>query len=465
MNIKRLKSENVKRLSVVEITPDGQLITIGGKNGSGKSSVLDSIAYALGGEKLVPTQPIRTGEADAKITIDLGDYIVTRRFHRDKLVDCDCEQGADKTDPALHASDCVIHTRPPSWGPTKSVLVVTNREGAKYPSPQVLLDKLYGKLTFDPLAFSNEKPATQNEILRRIVGLDFTAIDLERRVHFEQRAMDKKTLQIEEHKLEQLPRHLAPSGVYEVATTDIDDLSARLRLGQALEKDAQAAQQVAAGELGKLQALEQTRNGMLSHIEELEKELAAAHARLAQYDAQIREQKTRCHEKEEHARTALSAVPDFSAIHAALLAANKMNERARDNKTYLMQASRVKELEEKVATGTIAIEQIDADKEASLKAAQFPVEGLSLSDDGVMFEGLPLSEVSASVQLRVSIAIGLALNPTLKVLLIRNGNLLDEDGLRMVAEQAEHAGAQVWMEYVTSHADGVSVMLEDGHLA
>ena len=118
-----------------------------------------------------------------------------------------------------------------------------------------------------------------------------------------------------------------------------------------------------------------------------------------------------------------------------------------------------------VAELTKKLEQLDADKAAKLQGAKFPVAGLGLTDDGVTFEGLPLAEVSASVQLRVSIAIGLALNPTLKVLLIRNGNLLDDDSLKLVAEQAAEAGAQVWMEYVTSDAGDVSVMLEDGHVA
>lgn len=50
MKIVQLKSENVKRISAVEITPDGNVVVVGGKNGAGKSSVLDSIQWALGGE-------------------------------------------------------------------------------------------------------------------------------------------------------------------------------------------------------------------------------------------------------------------------------------------------------------------------------------------------------------------------------------------------------------------------------
>ncbi len=57
MRILRLQSENIKRLSAVDITPDGSTVIIGGRNAQGKSSVLDSIAYALGGAKLLPAKP------------------------------------------------------------------------------------------------------------------------------------------------------------------------------------------------------------------------------------------------------------------------------------------------------------------------------------------------------------------------------------------------------------------------
>src|ERR1035441_8426583 len=73
----KLTSENVKRLQAVEITPDGNVVVIGGKNGAGKSSVLDSIEYALGGDT-ADRMPVRRGEEKAKIVLDLGEIIVKR---------------------------------------------------------------------------------------------------------------------------------------------------------------------------------------------------------------------------------------------------------------------------------------------------------------------------------------------------------------------------------------------------
>src|ERR1017187_8482228 len=80
MKIIRLTAENVKKIKVVDITPTGDLIQVTGKNGSGKSSVLDSIWWALGGEKNIQDVPIRTGTESARVRLDLGDMVVERVF-------------------------------------------------------------------------------------------------------------------------------------------------------------------------------------------------------------------------------------------------------------------------------------------------------------------------------------------------------------------------------------------------
>ena len=129
MRIIKLQSENVKKVKAIEITPKEDVIIISGNNGQGKTSVLDSIWYALqGGSGLKGTpMPIRKGEKRASVTLTLDDFIVTRTWTAD-----------DKT-----------------------YLKVTNREGLTYNSPQELLDGFIGALTFDPLEFAGMKEKDQ----------------------------------------------------------------------------------------------------------------------------------------------------------------------------------------------------------------------------------------------------------------------------------------------------------------
>ena len=90
-----------------------------------------------------------------------------------------------------------------------------------------------------------------------------------------------------------------------------------------------------------------------------------------------------------------------------------------------------------------------------------PVDGLGFDDGIVLLAGIPFSQASSAEQLRVSVAMGLAMNPTLKLLLIRDGSLLDVDSRRLIAEMAEAADAQVWMECVEEN-EATTIVIEDG---
>src|SRR5262249_42005553 len=80
LKIVAFEAENFKRLSVVAIRPNGDIVQITGRNAQGKTSVLDGIWAALKGKAAIQSKPIRSGAKDARIMLDLGELIVKRTF-------------------------------------------------------------------------------------------------------------------------------------------------------------------------------------------------------------------------------------------------------------------------------------------------------------------------------------------------------------------------------------------------
>lgn len=458
MRIVKLVAENVKRLHAISITPEGTLVTIAGKNGAGKSSVLDSIAYAMGGEKLVPSEPIRNGEAEAKIVVDLGDLIVTRRFVRDKVHEPQCasKQPVAEDKNVIRTCDCT-----PSWSETRSTLTVTNKDGARYPSPQAVLDKLLGKLTFDALEFARADVKTQDTILRKLVNVDVTLLEQQRRAAYDQRAMVKKSYAIKEAQIMALPQHAdAPTAELPLddILTEMKAADEHLKLAEEAERDVTKAQQTEQ----QIKAERLQRESTIADLEaRLAKEKDLWHATCEKLTLARQELGA----KHANATSARAMVPNAEVLRSKMKDAETTNAKVRANAKRAEVMAEAEALLREIDTLHQAVITAEEQKKSMLASAKFPVAGLGLSDDGVTFNALPFTQAGSAEQVRVSVAIGIALNPTLKVLLIRNGNLLDCDSLKAVAAQAEAADMQVWMEYVSDSKDGVAVMMVDGEVA
>jgi predicted ATP-dependent endonuclease of OLD family len=168
VHILGLIAENYKRLRVVEIHPKGNVVQITGRNGQGKTSVLDAIWTALAGRRATPEKPVRKGAEKCRLKVNLGELIVTRTI---------------------------------TANGTQTLIVETDK-GAKVSSPQTVLDELLGSLSFDPLEFINMKPAEQIETLRRVakITVDLDALAAENEKDYQARHqtnLDVKRLETE----------------------------------------------------------------------------------------------------------------------------------------------------------------------------------------------------------------------------------------------------------------------------
>lgn len=406
MKIIKLAAENIKRIKAIEITPNSNLIVIGGRNAQGKSSVLDSIEYALAGVTSFPEKPIRIGENKARIVCELDDLIVTRKF-------------SENTDS----------------------LVITNKKGLRFPSPQAVLDKLVGKLGFDPLDFIRMNTKDQQSTLRKLVGLDFAETDANRQTLYDERTIINREIKRLENKVDSMTEYPDTPD----SEISISELMIELKQREALNRENKTKRDYAANVHTQVEAQKVV-------VSRLEVELKQAQSRL--------ENLCRVENESQLIISALEDV-DEEEVKKEILNAETTNRKVQSNKG---RASTMNELEEKKLTTvglTKQIEEIEELKKTALAGAQFPIEGISFEENSVSYLGIPLNQCSLSEQLKVSVAIGIAMNPRIKVILIRDGSLLDRENLRSIAEMAKEMDTQIWIERVGEDEE-VSVIIEDG---
>jgi chorismate mutase len=167
----------------------------------------------------------------------------------------------------------------------------------------------------------------------------------------------------------------------------------------------------------------------------------------------------------------LPNIVDANAVRAEMDAANQIIDGFRQRQAKINAEGELTTLTREQEEKTAAIAEIDAKKAAAITSAKMPVEGLSFHvPEGesfgagtVLYKGHPLRQASGAEQLAVSAAIGAALNPKLRVLLCRDGSLLDSKSLAALSGFAEQNDMQVFLERVDESGE-IGVVIEDGHV-
>jgi hypothetical protein len=156
-------------------------------------------------------------------------------------------------------------------------------------------------------------------------------------------------------------------------------------------------------------------------------------------------------------------IPDPSAIVAQLAAATTVNANVAKKHDLAKHRQDHQQSVAQAEAHTDTLNGLIRDKAAILADAQYPIPGLAFDGEDVTFNGLPFSQASQAEQLTISLAIAMAMNPTLRVLLIRDGSLLDDTVLKMLYDHVTTAGYQLWIERVGEDGAGdASVIIEDG---
>ena len=410
MKIINLKAENVMRLNAVEITPKGDVVVIGGKNEAGKTSVLESILLALGGRKSKIKEPLKKGKDKGKVTLELDGtgLIVTRTFTK-------------------------------AGG---GVLTVSTKDGAKFSSPQAMLDKICGALTFDPLAWVEMEEAKQLEVLKDLTGVTFEEEDALRAQVYENRTEANRKLKMLQTQMDALPDHGSEVSDQELSVEALmNELESRRKHNREYDDLT-----------GTLEDLEAEIEGLSKDILELEEKL-----QLAKNEKLEREKDF----KETQKQLGSMVKVDDVEVEAQIKSADTINKKVREKIEKSTLAGRIEKGTRIIEGMTNQLAAIDRAKQEKLSSAKMPIEHLTFDESGVYYKGVPFSQASSAEALRVSVAMGIAMNPKLKILLIRDGSLLDSNNLKAISEMAFDSGHQIWLERV-SEGDECSVVIEDG---
>lgn len=413
LKIIALQAENYKRLRAVTIRPDGNKVVISGRNAAGKSSVLDAIWAALaGGEASRATQqPIRDGEDTAYVSVDLGDYIATRRWTRD-----------DRS----------------------GTLTVQAKDGARYGSPQKLLDELLGRRSFDPYAFLNLDAKKQVGVLLDVLGTDLTIdparVDAERRGVFEMRTEIGRDVKKLEGQLAGYPLPDPNLPTEEVSAVD-------------LLAEAEAAREHNA----RIDAVIDRGADIQSRVE---RAVEAVKAAQAEHDAAYR-----AYVEWQSQLDTLPERIDTGEIRDRLAGAEQTNTRIRQEQHRRAIAAELSDRKQEVAQLTLKLREIDERKATALSVAtsKLPVDGISIDESGLTYRGIPFSQASHAEQLRVATALSMAFHPELRVLRIDNGESLDAESLRIIEDLAAEHEYQVWIAAVADEP-GAGIFIEEGEV-
>jgi energy-coupling factor transporter ATP-binding protein EcfA2 len=410
--ITSLSVRNYKGVREITILPEGKsLIVIAGANGSGKSSFIDGIAeiFDPSGTRLTP-KPIHEGESKATAEVTTTTSRLVRTWTKN-----------DAGQLAAYALD-----------------------GAKYPSGKDYALKATGGALLDSSEFVLLDDKKQREQLLALVDLpfDLAKLDADRKAAFDGRTEATRELKRVTALVNSLAKPDASTPAEEVSSGAIlaEAETARVHnsevaIARLNATDAEAAKVAAAEEVARLtEALDAARTYGLRAAEAAAKTLATARK--------------------------FSPV-DVEGITAKLATIEATNAAVRDGKTYRAAVSERNTAQDAESVLTAKIAGFDKTKLDGLKAANFPVDGLSVSEDGITFEGIPFKQINSAKQDVIALNLVTAGKPDIRLVIMKNGDRLDADSLDQVDRTATERGYLVLVERDRDR-DDKSIIVTDG---
>ena len=402
VKINELQIENLKRIRAVKIEPtQNGLTVIGGNNGQGKTSVLDSIAWALGGEKYRPSSPQREGSViPPNLHITLSNGLVVERKGKN------------------------------------SSLVVTDPNGHK--GGQQLLNEFVEQLALDLPKFMAASGKEKAETLLKIIGVgdQLAKLDQEEQQIYQERLAIGRIADQKNKFAKEMPTYPdAPKDLISASELIQQQQEILARNGENQRKRQNAAK------------LEETAGQLQTEIDRLHRELTKVLADLETAKKSI------AFLHDESTAELESNIQNIEQINIQVRA-NLDREKAEEDARHY--ADQYNEL-------TGKIEDIRQSRKSLLDGAAMPLPGLSIDNGELIYKGKRWDCMSSAEQLKASTAIIRQLNPECGFVLIDKLEQMDLDTLREFGQWLESEGLQAIATRVST-GDECSLIIEDGEI-
>lgn len=407
VKITALEAENVKRIKAVALTPSPTGLTlVGGNNNQGKTSVLDALAWALGGDRFRPDAAQRDGAvAPAHLKVTLSNGVVVERKGKN------------------------------------ASLTVTDPTGRR--SGQQLLNAFVEPLALDLPRFMEASDKEKADILLRIIGIgtELHTRDMEIKALYDKRTFTGQLAAQKKHFADELISY--PEAPDEpVSASDLirrqQDILARN--GENQRKRAQLA------------AIEERTRQLAQRVQELTRDLEVAEHQLSA-----------AHDDLQDARKSTEQLQDESIaeLEASIRDIEEINRKVRAN----LEKARAEDEAARYASDydklTEAITRKRADRMALLNGADLPLPGLGVENGALTYKGKHWRDMSGSDQLRVAAAIVRRLNPDCGFVLLDKLEQMDMTTLQEFSAWLEAEHLQAIATRVSTGSE-CQIIIEDG---
>jgi hypothetical protein len=409
VKINKLEIENVKRVKAVTIEPTSNGLTIlGGNNNQGKTSVLDAIAWALGGNKYKPSKPARDGSMNPPtLRVELSNGLIVERKGKN------------------------------------SDLKVTDPSGQK--AGQQLLDSFVEELALNLPKFIESSAKDKANTLLQIIGVGEKLWELDRKeeqLYNERRTIGQIADQKKKYAAEQPQYPEAPNELVSIADLIHEQQEILARNGENARK-------------------RQNRENIVN-------EMHLSEARLKQLKEQL-DQEEAVHDKlmgdYVEANKSIEDLVDESTeeIENSIANIEEINRKVRANLDKEKAEEDAKQYKSQYDNLSAEIQKVRDERTSLLDSADLPLPGLSVEDGELVFEGQKWDNMSGSQQLRVSTAIVRKLKPECGFVLLDKLEQMDIPTLTEFGKWLESEGLQAIATRVSS-GEECQIIIEDGYV-